>query len=161
MEISENILKVVKKFEGYEPVARQLPGDPKGIITGGYGTIRHPNGEPVRSGDVFTPEYSLHCLKFEMKDKADALNKVLIKASVIINQNQFDALVSFGYNVGTGKYLKGTTMGDAIWSDNIQAMADAFLAYVKGTKYFLGIPRKVTLPGLVNRRKAERELFLS
>lgn len=161
MEISNNIIKVVQDFEGYEPIARHLEGDPKNVITGGFGTIVHPNGIPVKVGDKFPRDYAIQCLIFEMGQKTKRLNEIITQNSILLNQNQFDALTSFAYNVGVGKLERGTTMGDALWSDNIQAMANAFLVYVKGTKYFLGIPRKVTLPGLVNRRKAERSLFLS
>ncbi len=161
MKVSDNILGLVRTFEGYEPIAKQLKGDRKGVITGGYGTIRHPDGTPVKVGDIFDRQYSLECLKFEMNSKAAKLNKVITAHSVLLNQNQFDALASFGYNVGDGKFDPGTTMGDAIRSDSIERMADAFLVYICGTKYFLGIPRKVVLPGLVSRRKAERDLFLS
>lgn len=161
MEVSENIVKIIQMFEGYTPVAKHLKGDRKHIITGGYGTIIHPSGQPVKVGDKFSREYSLYCLMFEVKKKCKKLNKVIEENSIILNQNQFDALACFIYNIGEGKLNPGTTMGDAIRSDNIQSMADAFLVYVKGTEYILGVPYKKTLPGLVSRRKAERELFLS
>lgn len=161
MKVSDNVLGLIQNFEGFTPVAKHLPGDPKKIITGGYGTIAHPTGQPVKVGDVFSREYALHCLKHEIDKKCARLSAIIEFNSILLNQNQFDALSSFAYNVGVGKLERGTTMGDALWSDNIQEMADAFLVYVKGTKYFLGIPRKVTLPGLVNRRRAERLLFLS
>lgn len=148
-------------FEGYTPVAQQLKGDKKGVITGGYGTIIHPDGRPVKIGDYFSREYSLFCLKDEIDRKCVKLNKVIDQLSLQLNQDQFDALACFIYNIGDGKLDAGTTMGDALRTKDKLKIANAFLVYTKGTKYFLGIPRKVELPGLVKRRKAERDLYLS
>jgi GH24 family phage-related lysozyme (muramidase) len=161
MKVSDKILGIVQEFEGYAPIANHCSGDPKNIFTGGYGTICHPTGQPVKDGDVFSKSYALYCLEFEMDAKCVNLNKCLLQNSVILNQNQFDALASFIYNVGDGKLTKGTTMGDAIAADDIRLISNAFLAYTKGTAYIFGIPYKKVLPGLVARRKAERDLFLS
>lgn len=161
MKVSDHIILVVQLFEGFEPVAKHLSGDPTNIITGGYGTIIHPDGRAVKPGDVFTREYALFCLKDEMDKKCVKLNKLIDIYGWQFNQDQFDALASFIYNVGEGKLDAGTTMGDALRARDILKIANAFLVYTKGTKYFLGIPRKVDLPGLVKRRKAERDLFLS
>lgn len=161
MKVSDHIIGIIKNFEGYTPIAKQLKGDKKGVITGGYGTITHPNGTPVKIGDLFSREYSLFCLENEMNKKCERLNQVIAAYSVLLNQNQFDALACFIYNVGQGKLDAGTTMGDALRSDDLKRMADAFLVYTKGTIYILGVPFKKELPGLVIRRNAERGLFLS
>lgn len=161
MNISDHIIGIIQLYEGYEPVACQLKGDRKGVITGGYGTITHPSGSPVKIGDLFSREYSLYCLQFEMKSKCQLLNNVILRYALTLNQNQFDALSSFAYNEGCGYFEEGHTLGDAMKVGNIQAIADALLLYTKGTKYFFGVAYKAILPGLVARRKSERELFLS
>jgi lysozyme len=161
MKCSDHILGIIQLFEGYEPVALQLKGDRKGVITGGYGTIVHPTGVPVKVGDLFSREYSLECLKFEVDQKCNGINKILDSWSVLLNQNQFDALCCFLYNVGMGGIAPTTSTGNALRNDDLGAFANHMLDWNKGTTYFLGIPRKVTLQGLVDRRNTERKLFLS
>jgi lysozyme len=68
------------------------------------------------------------------------------------NQGAFDALVSFAFNAGLGNLQNSTIRAKANRGD-WQGAADAFMAWVKGGG-------KV-LPGLVKRREAEKELFLS
>jgi len=161
MKASEKILSIIKEFEGYTPVADQLKGDRKGVITGGFGSIQHPDGRPVKVGDKFPMEYAVACLLFEIEKKCKRLNEVIEIYAIHLNQNQFDALASFIYNVGDGKLDFGTTMGDALHSDNVIKIANAFGAYVYGTSYILGIPYKKKLTGLVRRRAMEKKLFLS
>lgn len=97
---------------------------------------------------------------YEIDTKCNKLNRVIKEIQWLPEQCQFDALACFIYNVGDGKLDKGTTMGDALRTLNQRIIADAFLVYVKGTEYILGIPVKKTLAGLVRRRNAERDLFL-
>jgi hypothetical protein len=68
------------------------------------------------------------------------------------NQNQFDALVSFTYNVGTGGIGANTKVGQFLRAHQYGAAADALLAWDKAG----GRP----LAGLTRRRHAERALFL-
>lgn len=159
MRPSKTIMGMLKEFEGYTPIAKQLKGDRKGIITGGHGTIIHPSGAPVKVGDVFTEEYADYCLGYELNTKCVQLNKILDEYHVVLGQNQFDALACFVYNLGCGWLKKEFTIGKALYEHDMHRVAAAFLIYNKGTVYFLGIPRNVVLPGLDKRRKAEKELF--
>jgi len=70
---------------------------------------------------------------------------------VPINQNQFDSLVDFAYNVGAKALLKSTLLRKLNAGDTTGASAE-FAKWVKGGG--------VTLPGLVTRREAERVLFV-
>jgi GH24 family phage-related lysozyme (muramidase) len=71
------------------------------------------------------------------------------------NENQFSAMVSMAYNVGIEAFT-GSSVARLFNAGNVQGAADAFRLWVKGT--IKG--QKVTLPGLVKRREAERQLFL-
>jgi len=98
MEISQICLDLIKKWEGFRANAYL---DPVGIPTIGYGTIRYPNGQPVELGDIVTEAEAEDLLKLEADDFAELVTK---KVTVGLNQNQFDALVSFCYNVGGGAF---------------------------------------------------------
>ena len=71
---------------------------------------------------------------------------------VSLNQNQFDALVSFCFNVGVGAF-KGSTLLRVLNQGNYTEAANQLLRWNK-----VGVN---IVPGLVNRRRAEKELFLS
>lgn len=80
------------------------------------------------------------------------LRAVLTASRVKLNQNQFDALVSIGYNLGAGCFGKDWTLGEALRAGDFDAIANAFLLYDKADGQVLA--------GLTRRRKEERELFL-
>lgn len=152
MKISQKGIDFITEFEGFFPSAYK---DQAGIWTIGIGTIKYPNGTPVKKGDVCTSEDAERWLDHEITEKCAYFNQVLAKIQWQPTQNQYDALVSFLYNVGIGKCYQGTTMGDAIYSRHTDLIADAFLVYCKYTKF--GI--KLTSKGLLRRRKAEKALF--
>jgi len=153
-KISNKGLELLKQFEGLYLKAYK---DIAGIWTIGYGTIKYPNGDKVKAGDTCNEEQATRWLEFEVNEKSAYFNQVIQRINLELNQNQYDAICSFLYNVGIGKCYEGTTMGDAIYSRNKDRIADAFLVYCKYTKF--GI--KLTSKGLLNRRRKERELFLS
>ncbi len=72
--------------------------------------------------------------------------------NVSLNQNQFDALVSLVYNIGTGAFKKSTLL-KYLNSGNVMGAADQFLVWDE--------IRGVASQGLLDRRKAERSLFLT
>jgi lysozyme len=74
---------------------------------------------------------------------------------VALNQNQFDALCSFVFNVGQGRYSE-STLRKKLHAGDYAGAADQFERWIYGTVN----GEKVVLPGLVARRKAERALFL-
>lgn len=80
------------------------------------------------------------------------LRAVLKEAKLKLNQNQFDALVSIGYNVGAGIFGKDWTLGAALRAGDLDAVAESFLQYNKS--------QGEVLAGLTRRRKEERALFL-
>lgn len=154
MQISENGLKLIEQFEGL--VLKAAP-DIAGIPTIGYGTIKYPNGKKVSNGDTCTQEQANNWLRFEAVEKCACLDQTLQRIGIKFNQNEFDAVASFIYNLGEGMLGIDRSFGIALRTGNRQKMADAMMAYCKYRGLF-GIMR--VSKGLLNRRKAEQGLFL-
>lgn len=147
MKISEKGLNLIKAFEGL----RLKPyKDAVGIPTIGYGNTYYEDGRKVSLSDpAVTEERATELLKMVVKRYEDAINRYV---QVPITQNQFDALVSFAYNVGNENVRKSTLMKLLNRKQYTEA-ADQLLRWNKaGGK---------TLKGLTRRRQAERVLFLS
>ncbi len=149
MNISQNCLEIVKKWEGFK---RKAYRDPVGIPTIGYGTIRYPDGRRVALGDEISQAQAEAFLKFEIDGTVKSLN-VLLK-DVTLNQNQFDALVSLCYNIGVGGF-GGSTILRKLREGDFPAAAAAFMLWNKGTVN----GKKVVIEGLTNRRADEKALF--
>lgn len=142
LRTNESGKNLIKSFESCRLTAYK---DATGTWTIGWGHTGTVDGKPIVSGMTITQE------------KADSLfDSDLVRFENIVNSynskyhftsNEFSALVSFAYNVGSIKQL--TANG----TRSKKAIADAMLKYVysKGVK----------LNGLVRRRQKERELFLS
>lgn len=133
MKISQTGIELIKKFEGCVLHAYK---DPVGVWTIGYG---HTVG--VKSGQKVTQKQAETLLKEDLK----IYENHVAKSGVKVNQNQFDALVSFTYNCGAGS-LKTLLSGRSL-----NEVSKALLLYNKAGGR--------VLQGLVNRRKAEKELF--
>lgn len=148
--ISQKGINFIQSFEGYSSKAYD---DGVGVWTIGWGTTIKPNGQKVKKGDVATKDQSLEYFKHDLKSFELAVNRLV---KVNINQDQYDALVSFTYNVGIGA-LTGSTALRKINQGDLKGGADAMLSWNKGTVN----GKKVELKGLTRRRNAERNLFLS
>lgn len=135
MKISEVGLNLIKKFEGCRLVAYKDSG---GTWTIGYG---HTSG--VTSGQTITQAQADAFLVEDCASAETAVNKYQSKYN--FNQNQYDALVSFAFNIGSIDKL--TVNG----TRTITQISEKIPAYCNcaGQK----------LQGLVNRRAAEKELF--
>ena len=144
--LSDNGMKLLEQFEGLRLEAYL---DSAGIATIGFGTIKYPNGSKVKLGDKITKaqakEYKLH----DLKEFENTVN-TFVKAP--LNQNQYDALVSLSYNIGSNAF-KNSTLLKKLNSGDYKGAAEQFLSWNKAGG------KKVQ--GLVNRREAERKLFLS
>lgn len=136
MKLSISGLEFIKKWEGYLPKASNALD---GVWTIGYG---HTKG--VKSGDSCTPAQALQWLKEDVAWSEDRVNKYM--EVYHFNQNQFDALVSFAYNIGSIDQL--TANGRR----TLATISEKMLLYVNCN----GKP----LQGLRNRRAEEQELFL-
>lgn len=142
MKISLNGLNLIKEFEGLELKAYK---DSVGVVTIGYGST----GPHVSMGMTITKEQAEQLLKKDL-ERFEKGVPTLVK--VPLNQNQFDALVSFSFNLGLGN-LKSSTLLKKLNAKDYQGAANEILRWNRaGGK---------VLNGLTRRRIAERDLFLS
>lgn len=138
MKINEEGLRIIKSFEGLRTDAYICPS---GIITIGYGHTKN-----VRLGDTITKEEAETLLKLDLKAFENHVNEVNKKYNYDFNINEFSALVSFAFNVGSIWQL--TNYGRR----NKLEISDKIMEYNKGGG--------IVLAGLVRRRMEERNLFL-
>jgi lysozyme len=144
--ISAAGLAFIKKYEGLRLSAYHCPA---GIVTIGYGSTRYPEGRLVMISDQLrSEEEATQLLLATISEFESAVNEKLLN----INQNQFDALVSFTYNVGVHAFSESTLLRKAKINANDLSIYDEFLRW----NYASG---KV-LSGLTKRRREEANLYL-
>lgn len=147
MKISEKGLAMIEGFEG---CLLKASNKLDGVWTIGYGQTGKYYGKKIKKGMTTTKALAHAWLRdHSIKTYEDAVNK---NVKVSINQNQFDALVSFTYNVGVGA-LKQSTALKKLNAGDYAGAADALTMWTKCNGKVLA--------GLVRRRNAERELFLT
>lgn len=144
-DISNSGYDLIRSFEGFKTKAYLDTG---GVWTIGYGTIKYPNGLSVKSGDACTKDQAETWLKNDCKWVDACLDK-LVKSQ--INQNQFDALASFVYNIGETAFANSTMLAHINRGDALSA-ANQFDRWV--------FDNGKMIQGLANRRKQEKILFL-
>jgi len=148
--VSEDLgpaLAVIKEFEGLYLKAYL---DPVGIPTIGWGTIRYPDGRKVKMGDRCTQSEAEAWLLHEVNKFARDV-KSLVRVS--LSTNEFCALVSFCYNLGSGALSKSTLLRKLNAGEKRAVVANEFDRWINAG----GRPLK----GLIRRRAAEKKLFLS
>ena len=157
MSLSPNGVKMIAQFEKF--VSKPYL-DMVGVWTIGYGNTYYPNRTRVKNTDKPLTEPQAAKLKMDIinLDFAPAVNIMLAKEinKGKISQNQFDALVSLAYNIGTNG-LQGSSVIRHIKVGAMNKAADSFLLWNKGK---VNGTRRV-IKGLTNRREAERALFLT
>lgn len=147
--ISPKGIELIKSFEGYSSTAYD---DGVGVWTIGWGTVVKPDGSPVKKGDVTNVTQATQYLQHDLDRFERAVNDAV---KVPLTQNQYDALVSFTYNVGISA-MRGSTALRRLNAGDYKGAADALLSWNKGR-----IKGKLTvMNGLTRRRNAERDLFL-
>lgn len=140
-------IELIKHFEGFFSKSYRCPAN---VWTIGWGTIRYKNGKRVLAGETITKEEAEEELMFEVEHKSK-----FIKA--VVNQNQFDALVSFAYNVGQGALENSTLYRKVRANPNDPTIRDEFMKWNKARVNGVLTPLK----GLTRRRKAEADLYFS
>jgi lysozyme len=145
MRVSNEGVTFVAGFEGFRT---RVYHDAVGVETIGYGETAKPIIERYRAKGI-TPATAEQLLR-------DRLNHVYGKAvsdavTVPLSQRQFDALVSFTYNLGAGA-LKSSSLLRYLNGGHYAKAANQFLAWNRAGGR--------VLPGLTRRREAERALFL-
>lgn len=104
MKTSEKGIRDIQISEGTRLKAYD---DGTGKWTIATGTIRYPDGTPVKKGDVITQQKADECLAFDLKRTEDGVNRLV---KVPLTQNQFDALVSFTFNLGIRNLSESTLL---------------------------------------------------
>lgn len=142
MKISEKGLDLVRSFEGLYLNAYYCPAH---VLTIGYGHTGFVDGKAIKLGMTITKQKADELLAQDMARFEKVVDAYLPIYN--FNQNEYDAMVSFAFNVGSIKQLtaNGTRSKEVI--------AEKILLYNKAGG--------ATLAGLTRRRKAERELFLT
>jgi lysozyme len=153
MRISNNGLSLIKGFEGLRLHAYK---DIAGVWTIGYGSTRYQNGSHVKPGDKLNSEEQATGLFLNTLGQYEEAVNSYVK--VPINQNQFDALVSFTYNEGTGA-LHESSLLILLNENDFEGAAEHFLLWNKITDPETG--KKVVSDTLSHRRKIESQLFLT
>jgi len=143
MTPSQKAIDLIKKWEGFKDEAYQCSA---GRWTIGYGSTMYEDGVKVKKGDTISKIEAEDLLMWELKRKSG-----MIKA--YMNQNQFDALCSFSYNIGIGGLLDSTLYKKVRLNPNDPTIKAEFLRWnkVKG----------VVIKGLTNRRIDEASLYFS
>lgn len=141
--------KLIEQREGVELTAYK---DSAGIWTIGVGHTSAAGAPKVSSGMKITAAEASEILSRDLATFEAAVSSAV---KVPLNQNEFDALVSFTFNVGAGAF-KGSTLLKRLNAGDRKAAADQFLVWNKITIN----GKKQELDGLTKRRKSEREQFL-
>lgn len=140
MKTSNNGINLIKQFEGCALNAYKCPA---GVWTIGYGHTKN-----VKQGMKITTNQATSLLKEDLATYENYVNKYV---KVKLNQNQFDALVSFTFNCGGGA-LKSSTLLKKLNKGDYTGAANELLRWNKANGKILA--------GLTRRRKAEKALFL-
>ncbi len=143
--ISNECLKLIQNYERLRLKAYQ---DSVEVWTIGIGTTRYPNGVRVKKGDSITKTQAWDFLWFDL---AIFMQKVDTYTTDIITQGQYDALVSFTYNLGVSNFKTSTLLKKVNNNPNDPTIHDEFLKW----KFAGGIE----LAGLLKRRNAEAYLY--
>jgi len=142
MQTSKRGIELIKSFEGLRLDAYPDPGTGGAPWTIGFGTTAG-----VKPGQTITKERAEELLREDVKRFEGYVDRLV---KVPLTQGQYDALVSFVYNLGPGA-LERSTLLDQLNRGDYDSAAEQFGRWVKaGGK---------TLAGLVRRRAAERALF--
>jgi len=144
---SQKLINLIKKFEGCKLEAYKCPA---GIPTIGYGSTLYANGQRIKLGDKITQQEADKLL-------LDTLGtyELFVDANTRddINQSQFDALVDFAYNCGNGN-LKSSTLLKKVNENPLNpTIKDEFMKWTRANGKVMN--------GLINRRKAEVEVYFS
>lgn len=143
LKTSKSMIAVIKKFEGLRLSVYLCPA---GVRTIGYGHVLSYNqygNKPI------TEEQAEKYLSDDLKKFENSIKKLV---KVPLSQCQFDALVSFTFNVGATNF-RNSTLLKYLNNSEYSLAAEQFerWIYANGKK----------LDGLIARRKAEKEIFLN
>jgi lysozyme len=143
MKTSQNAIELIKLFEGCKLKSYKCPA---GVWTIGYGSTFYLDGSKVLMGQKISQvEADMLLLKLLPKYEATVIKNI----KVALNQNQFDALVSFCWNCGSSQTLFRLVN---------QKATDEIIYDWLINHYIMGGGK--VLAGLVRRRRVEADLFI-
>ena len=147
MTTSSTGISLIEQFEGFRA---QMYKDAVGLPTIGYGTlIQSPSQQWLLTATI-TQAQATDLLKQHLPGVESAIDNMV---EFELTQNQFDALVSFCYNLGTNSLLNSTLLKKLNVDPSDETIRDEFMKWVHaGGK---------VLQGLVDRRTAEADLYFS
>ena len=145
MQMNEQGLALIRAAEGLRTKAYR---DAVGVWTIGYGHTSMAGPPEVLAGMEMTMEEAADLLVRDVRLFAQAVGQAV---KIPLNDDQFSALVSFAYNVGSGNFRSSSVL-KAVNAGDFEAVPRRLQLWVKaGGK---------VLPGLVKRRAAEAALFM-
>jgi lysozyme len=145
MEINKAGKDLIKRFEGCKLKAYKCPA---GVWTIGYGNTFYEDGTKVKEGDVITQERAEELFDIIINDFV-RMTDALVKSDV--TENNFSALVSFTFNVGTGNLKRSTLLKKVNANPKDPSIRAEFMKWTRANN--------VVLKGLVRRREAEAKLY--
>jgi lysozyme len=146
MIASKNCINLIKLFEGYKAKSYLCPAS---VVTIGWGSTMYTDGRKIKMGDTINEQQAEQMLMWELKNKSNALH------GLNLNQNQFDSLLSFVYNLGIGAFAKSTLRKKILTNPNDPTIKDEFMRWNKAR---VG-GELMELKGLTRRRTCEAELY--
>jgi len=144
MKTSDRGINFIAEYEGFEPY---IYNDVAGYSTIGFGHLLKA-GEKVKFRNGITRSEGVQLLRQDVRIAENAVNSY---TKVNLTQNEFDALVSFTFNLGTGAY-KNSTLLRKLNKNNKAEAANQLLRWNKAGGQ--------AVRGLTIRRTAERAMFL-
>ena len=145
---SDKGIELIKRFEGLSLKPYLCPAN---VPTIGYGNTFYKNGKKVTLNDKpITEQKAVEMLRQSLEKFEQYVDSYTTDS---ITQNQFDALVSFCYNLGPANLKSSTLLKKVNANTNDETIKDEFLNWTKAGG------RK--LAGLVKRREAEAALYFS
>lgn len=148
MKLDENGYKLICEFEGLRLKPYLCSAK---IPTIGYGNTYYPNGVRVTLLDKpISKDYAFEIFK-DIADKFAKRVASMVKKS--LTQNQFNSLVSFAYNIGTGAFSTSTLLKKVNANPNDLTIRAEFMRWNRANK--------VVVRGLTIRRKKESDLYFS
>lgn len=138
MKVSERGQQLIRRNEGLRTESYRCPG---GFWTIGYGHRVEQGGEKITSGEA------AELLRADLSEVEKYLNQLGLE----VNQNQFDALASFVYNVGIGHFRRSRLLVLIRKNPLSPEIRDEFARWNKSGGS--------VLPGLTRRRQEEADLY--
>ena len=148
MKLTDNGIRVIQEFEGLRLSSYLCSAS---VPTIGYGATYYADGSKVKLGQTITKEQATQLLKDHLKEFEGSVTGLLNTTKV--NANQFDALVSFCFNLGAGNLAKSQLLRFVKANPNDPKIAAEFAKWNRAGG--------VVVTGLVRRRKKEAQLYFT